>query len=88
MGGNVHDFYAGRYSVNSKLLRITIIPPLKTSTGNGNDVNVLNFAGETVGDDAVISRSSVVTKDVILSCGCPSILIRMRFGPAIIEKLS
>lgn len=70
-------------------------------TGGGAQVTVGNnvwigdaaiiLSGVTVGDGAVIGAGSIVTKDVPafgIAVGSPARVVRMRFSPAVIDRLS
>jgi len=73
-------------------------PSLPSNEGNvtiGNDVwigrNVVIKRGIRIGDGAIIGAGSVVVKDVepySIVAGAPARLIRMRFSPAIINRLT
>lgn len=68
--------------------------PLKGDTVIGNDVwlgyKALVMPGVRIGDGAIVASESVVTADVppyAIVGGNPAKVLRMRYGPAVIERL-
>ena len=92
-------FYSNRYNtftyVDAPLVEEILYTERGYSLEVGNDVwigdNVLIKGGTTIGDGAVIAMGAVVVKDVppyAVVGGVPARIIRYRFSPEDIEKLT